>query len=277
MNEVHDDSAESDLDDLDSDFVRLRPEESMEPETSTDTTAAQILPSPESIEAAIRALYSKLKPPSSSTDTKASTAVARKPIRPTPIPHSSLNTPEHRITLPRTLPPPEVLRAMYKSSRKKAIKTICEDTLIVDCNLTRTQIIDHFQRTHLTFPQQALEALPIMSRKFQQLASHITDHISSDEVWSRLASIDRNTSPGPSGISFTDLVSRQTCSELARVFKTVLSLGYVPQVWKESHLVLIPKKGRPLAGFVMAPDRSPRRLLQTPGRHPLQTSDEVGE
>ncbi len=259
-NEVGDDLFEPDDDEPELDFIQLADEKEDEDAYATDPPLTQLYTTPEENEEAIRSLYSKLKP-TAPADPNPNAESPMSDQQHAPYSHLSTDrTSSHRSTEPRALPPPQVLQNIYKKSRKKAVRIICENSPRVDCLLPRESIIAHFQSPRIVVPQAALDAIPPPSTKFKRAESQIVSNITPEDVWLKLARIDRNTSPGFTGISFSDFMSKFSCRRLSLIFNSVLASGFVPSQWKQSYLVLLPKKGD-VSGIILETHCPPRHRI----------------
>ena len=85
--------------------------------------------------------------------------------------------------------------------------------------------MENFQQQHVTNAQMALEAISTQTIKFKNLSSQIASAISPEDVWLKLARIDRSTASRPTGISFSDFMSRFASRELSSIFNSVLRTG----------------------------------------------------
>lgn len=134
------------------------------------------------------------------------------------------------------------LQRLYRKNRLKAMRLISGDKS-AQCPLTGEAIRDYFQRPTNTNPQQALNTISQISAATRELAELILEPITTEEVRSRLDRVDCSSAPGPSGLSYRDLIHPRADELLSALFSSILQTGKLPQCLKTARLVMIHKGG----------------------------------
>ena len=149
---------------------------------------------------------------------------------------------------------PEDINSLYRRNRKLCIASLCASNT-PRCTLSCEAIFSHYQRQTPYSEVQVLGTIPLptFSNRDQAL---LTLPISKEEIITKMRHTNKQSAPGPTGITFVNLNSTPIIDFLLVFFNTILRVKLVPSFWKRSKLTMIYKSGdkvlpsswRPIAG-----------------------------
>ncbi len=159
---------------------------------------------------------------------------------------SSQNPPRnHHHNRRSRLDPARKIQRWYRENRKRCMRSILGEESVF-CAIAPNILQDFFDRPSVELGPDVPQWLH--NAPCDELASQddeLSYQISEDEVLAQLRRLPWQSSPGPDGVPYLiwKSVATNSAKFLSSIFNTCLINGKIPNDWKKSTTVLIPKSG----------------------------------
>ena len=143
------------------------------------------------------------------------------------------------------IPPHIVAKRIQREFEMRPAKTFREidGEKRKECCLSAEQVAAYFQPEQQPLPPLDATLFPALPERAIAEAASITAPVEAEEVRARMHKWSQSKAPGPSGLTYYAVRRYCTAGALAAMLSAVLRVGQVPPEWKQSTLVLLPKKG----------------------------------
>ena len=146
------------------------------------------------------------------------------------------------------------INALYERNRKLCIATL-KTGQSPRCRVPSENLFGYFLKQRIVNVNASIARIPERHHSIRDNSSLIAP-FSREEIVTKLSHSNKSSSPGPSGLSYSDLANGPTIDFMLGLFNTILRTRITPTAWKRSKLTMIfrsgdktaPSSWRPITG-----------------------------